>query len=197
MKRQQVNQEKRDGLLILGAGGHGQVVAEAAELMGNWKQIFFLDDSFNEKEVMGDRLVAKINDYNKFNSNDYDAIVAVGNNSVRRKLLLQLKSSGFNVPTIIHPKAFVSKYSIIGSGTVVLANATINTNTKIGDGCIININVTIDHDCVINNWTHVCSASVIRSYAKVGENVNIGAAAYIPAMSIIPDYFQLGEREIF
>ena len=35
-----------NNLLIIGAGGHGKVVAESAAKMGRWSEIAFLDDKF-------------------------------------------------------------------------------------------------------------------------------------------------------
>lgn len=197
MKKKLANLNSKKKLLVLGAGGHGQVVAEAAELMNVWERIYFLDDNSESKYIMGYEVVSQIKDYSLFSCHEYDAIVAIGNNTLRKKLIENLKSCGFNIPIIIHPRACISKYAKIGSGTVVLANAVVNTNTQIGEGCIINISTTIDHDCVIKNWTHIASGAIVRSYVNIGDNVLIGAAAYIDSMSNVSDHFLLEARQNF
>lgn len=180
-------------LLILGAGGHGKVVAEAAELEGRWKEIAFLDDREELKEVMGFQVIGKMNDYSKLIHDYKYAFVAIGNNEKRIELINELEKAGFNIPTIIHPKACVSKYSTIDKGTVVLPGAVVNTSTKIGKGCIININVVVDHDCEIDHGVHISSGAVVRSMVKIGKLSSIGAGACVKSGTKLKERFELLE----
>lgn len=43
---------KKD-LLILGAGGFGQSIAEVAKLLGQWERINFVDDRWPEQQQIG------------------------------------------------------------------------------------------------------------------------------------------------
>ncbi|WP_171011381.1 NeuD/PglB/VioB family sugar acetyltransferase [Haloimpatiens lingqiaonensis] len=183
-------------LLILGAGGHGRVVAEAAELEGKWEEIAFLDDREDIKSIYNFPIVGKMKDYSNLLDEYKYAFVAIGNNPKRLELIDNLKGEGFNIPNIIHPRAIVSKYSKLDLGTVVLAGAIVNTGASIGRGCIININATVDHDSEIGSGVHIGSGAVVRSMAKVGKLSTIGAAACVKSATVLKDKFILQEGSV-
>lgn len=156
-------------LLILGAGGHGRVVAEAAVLGHKYEEISFLDDNSDAREVNGINIIGKINKYKDLKKEYKYAFVALGNNEIRLSLINDLVEVGYTVPEIIHPRAYVSEYSTLGIGTVILAGAVVNVNCSIGAGCILNINTTIDHDSVIEDGVHISSGVTVRSAVSIGE----------------------------
>lgn len=179
-------------IAIVGASGHGKVVAELAELSGF--DVVFFDDAFPKKDkvehwsVVGkfDNLLANQKKYNK-------AIVAIGDNKIRTKLYNQLSDVGIDLPVLVHPKSVVSKYANIGSGTVIFANAIINAFAKIGENCIINSGAIVEHDCVIGNSVHLSPnaalaggtlvgglswlgiSSVTKQLIEIGSNTTVGA----------------------
>ncbi|MGH4118102.1 NeuD/PglB/VioB family sugar acetyltransferase [Clostridium sp.] len=176
-------------LLIIGAGGHGRVVAEAAQLEGKWNDIAFLDD--REGTVFDYKIIGKLDEYEKFQKDYEYAIVCLGDNVKRMDLIEKLLKVGFKVPVIVHPRAWVSRYSEIGSGCVILAGAVINTGAKIGRGCIVNINSCIDHDTTVSDGVHVCSGATIRSMCSIGRLSYIGAGATVKSGGIVKERFIL------
>jgi sugar O-acyltransferase (sialic acid O-acetyltransferase NeuD family) len=178
-------------LLIVGAGGHGRVVAETAELQGFWGNIGFLDDRTDTDRVLGHRIIGKLSEYERFTGKYEYAIVCIGDNEKRLDLVEKLLKAGYKVPVIIHPKASVSKYSDVGVGSVILAGSVINTNARIGTGCIININSCVDHDCTVCDGVHVCSGSVVRSGCRIGRLSYIGAGACVKAGTVLRERFVL------
>ena len=175
-----------ENLLIIGAGGHGKVVAEAAKLEGKYNKISFLDDG-NLKSVLDYPVIGCINDYKTLKEEYKYAFVAIGNNKVRLNLIKNLINEGYIVPKIFHPKSVISEYSNIGVGTVVLSGAVINVDTKIGNGCILNINSTLDHDSIIEDGCHISSGAVIRSMVKVKRLSTIKANACVTQGKIIEE----------
>jgi sugar O-acyltransferase (sialic acid O-acetyltransferase NeuD family) len=178
-------------LLILGAGGHGRVVAEAAELQGLWKNIVFLDDREDTETVLNHRIIGKLEEFERFAHQYQYAIVAIGDNEKRLELIEKLIKSGYEIPVIIHPKSWVSNYSLIGEGSVILAGAVVNTNTTLGKGCIININSCIDHDCTVEDGVHVCSGTVVRSLCRIGKLSYIGAGSCVKSGTVFKEKFVL------
>lgn len=158
---------KESSLLILGAGGHGRVVAETAELEGRWKQIAFLDDKADEPSVNNFDIVGKLSDVENLTDQFKAAFVAIGNNELRMEWINKLLDLGYEVPVLIHPRSIISKYCTLGAGTVVLAGAVVNVNANVGKGCIVNVNACVDHDCVIENGVHVMSGAVVRSMRRL------------------------------
>lgn len=163
-------------LIIIGASGHGKVVADIAR-KNNYENIVFLDDNLDVKTcgnypVIGGCCVA-------VNHQDSDFIVAIGNAKIRQKIQSKLLEQGFNVVTLIHPAAVVASDVEIGIGTVIMAGAVINPCTKIGQGCIINTCSSVDHDCRIGDYVHVSVGAHTSGTVTIGDSTWIGAGATV------------------
>ena len=177
-------------LLILGAGGHGKVVAEIASLMKQWDEIAFLDDKEELKEVNGYKIIDKLKNYKLYKEEYKNAFVAIGNNKLRINLINNLLMEGFNVPILVHPTAIISKNVKIDKGTVIMAGAVINTNSVIGKGCIINTSSSIDHDCILKDGVHISPG------VHVGGTVNIGKCTWVCIGSSIANNITIGKNVI-
>ena len=166
-------------LAILGASGHGKVVAEIAELCG-WGKIHFFDDAWPDVGQNGIwSVVGKTNDLTH-KTREYDsAIVAIGDNKIRYEKSLFLISKGFELATLIHPAAISSQYTNISQGSVVMAGVVINPFTEFGTACIINTSATIDHDCKIDNAVHISPGVNLAGAVKVGALSWIGIGATV------------------
>jgi len=106
------------------------------------------------------------------------ACVTVGqikSNHLRIKLFTLLKEIGYELPIIISPLAYVSKYAKIEEGTVVLHHALVNAGAKVGINCIINSKALIEHDATIEDHCHISTATVINGGVVVKENSFIGS----------------------
>lgn len=160
-------------LLICGAGGHGKVVLDVAESMKCYETIHFLDDSKEVgTRVLGHEVVGKISECHLHSSKDYtDAIVALGNNEVRLQLTMKLKALGYHVPILAHPSSVVSQYANIKEGTVIMPQAVVNADSRVGMACIINTGAVIEHDCVVGDGAHIAYRAVLGGGAKVGDKV--------------------------
>ena len=167
-------------LLIIGAGGHGKVVADAAMRQGNWEKIVFLDDRFPHlTSVMGIEVIAQINDCEQFSDSNTQVIVAIGNAQVREKIQEQLSHRGISIATVCHPSAIVAQSAQIKAGTVIFAAAVINPDVKIGRGVIVNTGAIVEHDCEIGDWTHLCPKVACAGNVKIGSQVWVGMGANI------------------
>ena len=159
-------------IYILGAGGHGRVVAEIASLLGY--NIKFLDDFISSDE----RIIGKISDYVKYiNGNLF--IIAIGNNKLRKKLFSELIESGAEIATLIHPNAVISERTSVGKGSVIMAGAVVNTGCIIGDGCIVNTCSSVDHDCVVSDFTHISVGAHLAGNVRIGEESFVCAGATV------------------
>ena len=130
-------------LIIIGAGGHGRVIADIAQKLSAYKTISFLDDG-EAKETMGLPIVGKTSDLEKY-VNTADIFVAIGNSKVRSDFIERLLAMGANVPTLIHPSAIIGTCVEIGVGTAIMVGAVINPCSKLGKGVILNTSTSIDH----------------------------------------------------
>lgn len=175
-------------LIIIGAGGHGRVVADCAQQINTYQEIYFLDDSFPERKnnSIWD-IIGKIDKYTRYLDNA-DFIVAFGNNKLRQQMLNTLINANAKIVSLIHPRAYVSPHSTIEAGVVVFAQSVINIGSTIKTGCIINTGATIDHDCTIEAMVHISPGVNIAGGVTVGERSWIGiGASVIESITLAPN----------
>jgi acetyltransferase EpsM len=154
-------------IVIIGAGGHAKVVAEAILLQGKYTIAGFLDDKMKKgEEVMGG--LKCIGTTAEFPIGIETFIVAIGNNSVRKKLY-ELHAARYEAATVIHPSACISKNAVIGNGTVVLAGAVIAYKAEIKENCIINSLSMVDHETIVGVHAHIAQGCIIGSNCSVPE----------------------------
>ncbi len=162
-------------LIILGAGGHGKVVADLARQTGQYEKIFFLDDNSQDAEVLG-----KCSQYLEFQSADTEMYPAFGNNTVRIQWENKLLEAGIRLAKIIHPLAYVSPLAEVASGCVIMPYAVVNTGTKIKKACIINIGAMVDHDCILEEGCHLAPGAIVKGENHLSEGTKIDYGKVVP-----------------
>lgn len=160
-------------LNILGASGHGKVVADIAKLNG-YSEIYFYDDDTRITECAGHRVVGTENDFSTAIGHFF---VAIGNSWIRKRVMEKYRNYTF--PILIHPGAVVAEDVEIGYGSVVMAGAVINPGVRIGKGVIVNTSSSIDHDCTIGDYCHIAVGSHLCGTVISGEGSWIGAGATV------------------
>lgn len=161
-------------VVIIGAGGHGRVVADIVECCGDIV-LGFLDDGDmqnNKVNVMG-----KSSDAIKYCDGETYLFVAVGNPNVRERIMNSLPNAKWY--TAIHPSAVISKSAEIGEGTCVMPNAAVNNSAVVGRGVIINTCASVDHDDVIGNFVHIACGAHIAGTVTVGDRTWIGIGSSV------------------
>lgn len=165
----------KDNILLLGAGGHGLVLAEIAKSRG-YKKICFLDDQLDKKYPY--EIIGKINDY-PFFIKDFDFFVSIGINEIRKKIFTKILYSNCTLVNLIHPTAIVAESVNLSKGIAIMPNAVINSMSKIGLGSIVNTSASIDHESVVGDFVHIspgcCIAGKVTicdmSWLGIGCNV--------------------------
>ncbi len=143
-------------LLVVGAGGHGRAVAEAAELTGQFWTIGFLDDAHAMGErVFGVPVLGPVGDMASHLAACDQVVVAIGNNKTRETVTQRLVELGFPMATIIHPRAFVSPTACVGAGATLMAGALVGTEAKLGIGVVVNCGAVVDHHGVVEDFGHL------------------------------------------
>lgn len=168
----------KDKLIIIGASGHGKVVADIAIKMNKWKSIKFLDDDDTVKTCMGFNVIGKSSDAVAYRD-ESDFFVAIGNNLTRKKVQEELINHRLSIASLIHPNATIGTDVEIGIGTVIMAGVVINSSTKIGTGCIINTSASVDHDNKIEDYVHISPNVSLAGTVKIGIGSWIGIGSVV------------------
>lgn len=169
-------------LAIIGASGHGKVVADIAKKNG-YSEIVFLDDD-DDIRLCGNYSV--IGNSSQAGWIDADITVGIGNADIRKRMQESFPEE--KLVTLIHPDAVIAEDVTIGIGTVVMAGAVINPGVRIGKGCIINTCSSVDHDCVVGDYVHIAVGSHLCGSVSVGSGTWIGAGATVSNnISICPN----------
>lgn len=160
---------------IIGASGHGKVVADISKKLG-YEEIVFFDDN-PEVDYCGTYPVVGVTQ-NILECNCH-AFVAIGNPMVRSRLVEKLMQYGKDIPVLVHPRAVVAEDVQIGAGTVIVAGAVVNPGVQIGTGCIINTCSSVDHDCIVGDYVHVSVGAHVAGTVLIGHHTWVGAGATV------------------
>ena len=167
-------------LVIIGAGGHGQSVAELALSLGCYQRISFIDDSFPESvQVLGLDIIGNILSFFNGDVEFDDCFVAIGNNTTRKKIVNDILDRGLCLVNLLHPSASISTFAKLGKGIAVMAGAVVGTNAVLANGVLVNANCTVDHDCTIDEFAHLGVGVSLASGVKInkGSWLQAGCAA--------------------
>ena len=151
-------------LLILGAGGLGQMIGEVAAATGRWEKAVFLDDA-----VHGPDIVGRCGDYLLLKDQYPEAVAALGDNRQRLDWTKKLLAAGYAVPSVIDPTAVVSPSAVLGPGCLVLQSAIVNTRASLGMACLINSGSIVDHNATVADGAHVNLQTVVKSWARLDK----------------------------
>jgi sugar O-acyltransferase (sialic acid O-acetyltransferase NeuD family) len=158
-------------LLIIGAGGHGKVVADTAEACG-YSDIAFLDQIWPERTENGRWKII-----GKPTQKDAKVFCAVGKNDIRARIFEEYRLNDSLV--LMHPSAILSPTVMIGPGALVVAGCVVNADTTIGRGTILNTACSVDHDCTIGDFVHISPGAHLGGGVRVGDRTWIGIGAVV------------------
>jgi len=179
-------------LLIVGAGGHGRSVAEAVLAANQFELAGFADDAAHAStQIWGIPVLGTTADLRSYRNYADAAIVAIGNNALREALSEKLRVAGFELVTVIHPRAIVSPTAIIGVGSAIMAGAIVGTEANLGRGVIVNCSAIVDHHAQVEDFGHLGVNACMAGGARLGKaawlqaGVSLGYGANIPPGTVL------------
>jgi sugar O-acyltransferase (sialic acid O-acetyltransferase NeuD family) len=183
-------------ILIIGAGGHAQVVVDALlrrrELDATVQPVGLLDDdpTLTGSELQGLPVLGSIQELHRI---EHDVVVlAVGDNRVRAELFRNLARAGVPFASAVHPAAIVAPSARLGQGVVLCAGVVVNPVAEVGDNVILNTGCTVDHHCVIGPHAHLAPGSHLGGEVRVGEGALVGIGASVLRSVTIGDWAVVG-----
>lgn len=170
-------------ILILGAGGHAQVIADAVqrarEAGAVWEVVGFLDDNpaLAGQVRLGLPILGSISTLARHHHDG--CIIGIGDNRLRRRIFHQLRAQGEQIVTIIHPRAVIAPDVRVGAGAVIFAGVVVNTGATVGENAILNTGCTVDHHNIIADHAHVAPGAHLGGDVRIGEGAFIGIGATV------------------
>jgi sugar O-acyltransferase (sialic acid O-acetyltransferase NeuD family) len=163
-------------LILIGASGHGKVVADIA--LSNGYSISFWDD--NQLAILPKFSIYK---RNLFLNQNTQLIISIGDNAIRKKISQEYAPDSFI--NLFHNKSIINEDCIFGIGNVVVSGVCINSSVTIGNHCILNTSCVIEHDCILENFVHISPNATLAGNVFVGEGTHVGiGASIIPGVKI-------------
>lgn len=174
-------------LVIIGASGHGKVVADAALAAGPWKELLFLDSHWPSLSKVGPWSVIGSDQDHPFEV-PMPFIVAIGSASVRLRLQHHYQYHGWTAQTIVHPAAYVSPYALVSPGSFIAPGAVVGPFATLGEACIVNTGASVDHDCRLGEGVHIAPGAHLAGDVAVGARTCVGiGASVIQGLSLSSD----------
>ena len=165
-------------IVVMGASGHGQVVADI--LFQMWTKgremelLGFLDDDpkLTGTRILGLPVLGKLAD---LPATPHDCVIlGIGDNAVRARLYAELTQARKRFATAIHPSAILAPDVVIGAGAALAAGAIANPGARVGENAILNTGASIDHHCVLGAHCHVAPGVHLAGHVNVGEGAFVG-----------------------
>ena len=166
-------------IILIGGGGHCKSVIDVIEQEGKFKIVGIVDKpELLGSKVLGHPIIGNDSDLDDLAKKCQYALVTVGQIKsplLRIKLFELAVKSGYILPTVVSPRAYLSKHAMVGKGSIIMHDALINTNAKVGENCIINSKALIEHDVIIENHCHISTGSIINGGTIVKNNTFFGS----------------------
>lgn len=187
-------------ILILGAGGHAQVVADILMRMrdagAQVEPVGYLDDNprLRGEERLGLPILGGVADLPRI---PHDALIlAIGDNKTRQRLFQQLERQGERFASARHPAAVIAPDVPIGRGAMICAGVVVNTGSMIGDDVILNTGCTVDHHNRIGDHTHIAPGAHLGGDVRVGEGALVGIGATVMPQRHVGDWSVVGAASL-
>ena len=161
-------------LIIVGAGGHGKVIADNAVKNG-YTDISFADDRA-AGTCMGFPVIGTTDGLLRWNDGATDFVLGIDNNAVRKDIA---QKYSVNWVSLIHPSAQIGLHVSVGKGTVVMAGAVINSCARVGEHCIINTGAIVEHDNRLEDFVHLSPGAALGGTVRIGPLTHVGIGAVV------------------
>lgn len=169
--------------VIVGAGGHGRVVLDILLNAGQHEVMGFIDSDAGlaGRRVDGRKVLGDLDGLRRLRDTlgIEAAVVAIGNNGVRRDFADRIEDAGLELINAIHPSANLAHNVTLGRNVVIAAGALVCAHCQIGDSVIVNTGAIVDHESMIGTATHICPGSRLAGRVAVESGAFIGIGATV------------------
>ncbi len=173
-------------VVIIGAGGHGRVVADCITSMGVGVK-GFLDTKFKVGTDIGGHPVLGDDSWLAHNPS---SLVCLGIGATKDVALRERVFSSLTSHRIVgctHGSAIVGTAAKVHVTAQVLAGCVVNHSAFVGANTVLYSGSIVEHDCEIGEHSYLSPRVTLCGGVKVGARVFIGAGATVLPNLVIGD----------
>lgn len=166
-------------LILVGGGGHCKAVIDVAVSVG--RNVYgILDNNIaTGSMVLGVPVIGGDDDIASVADENTEFVITVGqikSSSIRRSIADRIRLAGGELASpLIASTAHIAIGAEIGKGSVVMHNATVNSDAKIGENCIINTGAIVEHDCSVGDFVHISTGAIVNGMSHIGNDCFVGS----------------------
>lgn len=171
-------------IILVGAGRHAKTCIDILRQTHLFEIIGLVGHPDEVgRELMGVKVIASDRELNQLREQGIvfaiNAIGAAANHIRRAHAYNKIKSAGFTLPNLIHPRAVLEPSVRLGEGNQIMANAVIGSDVTVGNNCLINSGAIVSHCCCLADNVHLTPGAILAGNVKVGENTLVGMGVTI------------------
>lgn len=186
-------------IIVVGAGGHAAVVADAIQASGRRVRGFVdADRARHGATVLGlpvlgdDSALGPLDKAHIELANGIGGAGQPGTVGRRERVQTRLEAQGWRFATVRHPTCIVAASASVGEGAQLMSGCVVQPNARIGRGAIVNTRAVVEHDAQVGDFAHVASGAVLCGDVKVGRGCHVGAGATLRQGVVLGDHVVVG-----
>lgn len=186
-------------LVILGAGGFGREVLGLIRDIGAFDVVGFLDQDPSLLSATVDGCAVLGNDEalaELVRRSVNCAYVALAEPRARKRAFDACCRLGLDLPTLVHPNAYLSPQARLGRGSVLYPGCVVMPGCVIGDGVLINAGVTIGHDATIADFCNLNPGVRLAGRVTLRGGVFVGMGACLRERITVAEYAVIGAGSV-
>jgi hypothetical protein len=174
-------------LVVVGAGGHGREVYDAAAAAvragtADWELLGFADDG-----PLGPVDVARLHRLGAVVLGTVDElagrslahVIGIGAPAARRQVADRLAAGPGRAANVVHPGAHVGLDVELAEGVVVADRCTVTTDVRIGRHTHLNVACAVQHDSVVGEFVQFSPGVLVNGDCTIGDDVFLGSGAIV------------------
>ena len=173
-------------IIIIGAGGHARVIADALVCAGSVVTGFVdKDDARKGQDMLGLPVMGGEDVLARFDPDAVRLVVGIGGIGnllaleLRQQISERLRGAGWTLAGVRHPSCTIAPTATIAADAQIMAGAIVQVGADIGAGAIVNTRAVVEHDSVVGAYSHISIGTVLCGDTRIGSCSHIGAGAVV------------------
>lgn len=171
-------------IVIYGSKEYARLLREQVVACGH-RFVGFIDDQSQGPEILG-----SYDDVKRIHPPTQCAMglgIGYKNLAARAVVLKRIIADGYDLPALVHPRAYVASTVKLGAGVVVMATASVDHFSTLEDGAVLWPSTTVSHDSIVRSNVFLSPGVTLCGFTEIGSHSFIGASAIVADHRRVPE----------